>query len=129
MVKNIDIAEQGERYSIKAGGTVGFGKPVVPAGTVATGNNYIGWAEPDNAKASINEADQYVSGDIMNVILRGPVRLVEAGGDFAVGDFLKNGTGGKLVEETDGALRTVNTVAIALEAGSSGTWVRVVEVN
>lgn len=129
MVRYTSLAEQGERYSIKAGGTVTFGKPVVPAGTIATGNNYIGWAEPDNAIAAKNSADQYVANDIMNVILRGPVRVVEAGGVFAVGDFLKNGTGGKLVEETDGAVRTVNTVAIALEAGADGSWVRIVEVN
>jgi hypothetical protein len=129
MVRSIQIAEGGELYSIKASATCAFGKPVTAAGAVATGNDYVGWAHPDNTKANVNGADQYVSGDIMNVVLRGPVLQVEAGGVFAIGDFLKNGTGGKLIEETDGAVRTVLTVAIGLEAGADTAWVRIVEVN
>lgn len=45
-------------------------------------------------------------------------QMMEAGGAFTCADFLKWGTGGKLVVEASATTRTVNTVAIARQTSS-----------
>lgn len=113
--------------SFKAGGTITMNKPVAlsAANTVviATANNYVGVAMPDDAIAAKNAAEQYVSGDLLNVSLRGRVMTLEAGGVFAVGNFVKLGTGGKVVVEATAGTMTVNTIGIALEVGADESWV------
>lgn len=130
----VQIGEENELvYAFKAGGTIAFNKPVSLSAantvTLATNEKIVGWTLPDAEFGAKNEADEYVSGDLAKVRLEGEIFEAEAGGVFAVGDYVKVGTGGKLVEEVDGAVRTENTKGIALEAGSDGAWVRVMRLR
>lgn len=127
------LTHQENSMTSKAGAIVGFTKPVAlsAANTVITAiaGNYIGIAKPDDALAALNGADQYASGDLVQIKLRGPVEDLEAGGTFAVGNYVKFGTAGKVVVEAVATTRTVDTIGIALEAGTASAYAKIVRFD
>lgn len=127
-----NVLEQRFTKSFVAGGTIPFGKPVmISSGAiiVATTDQMIGVADYDDARAVVNDAEQYVAGDMVSVILDGPVETLEAGGTFAEGDYVKNATAGKMVVETTPTTKTLLTKGIALEAGAAASFVEIMRCN
>lgn len=122
------LIENDKNITLKAAAQTTFGLPVTYAGAIATGANYIGLADVDETIKAQNSdlGDYYPANATMRVKLRseisGKVLNMLAGGTFAAGDYVKFTTGGELIEETDGAVKTVNTVGIAMEAGADGVY-------
>lgn len=109
--------------TFSANADIAFGLPVAMSSAntvdVATASNAIGWAVPDDVVAASNSdlAEEYKSGELVNVKLKGEVLQVTAGvGGVAVGDFVKLGTGGKYIEDSS---KTLDTQGVALTAASA----------
>jgi len=122
------LIENDKNITLKAVAQTTFGLPVTYAGVIATGANYIGLADVDETVSAQNTdlGNYYPINSTMRVLLRseisGKVLNMLAGGTFAAGDYVKFTTAGELIEETDGAVSTVNTVGIAMDAGADGVY-------
>ena len=126
------LIEANNRYSFPAGADITFNKPVaLSSGTViiATGEDILGVAYPDDQAAVVNAAEKYVAGDMVLIELEGPIMNMELGGIVAAGAYVKVSTGGKLVAEATPTTRTVNTKGIALEAGVTDGWIKIVRLS
>lgn len=114
--------EQSDLYSLAAGETIAFGKPVMisSGGAVVAAANglMIGIAVVDDIIGAQNDAEQYESGDMVLIRLDGPIQKLVAGGTFAEGEYVKLDASGDVVVEATATTRTVLTKGIALEAGS-----------
>lgn len=101
------------------------------AKTSNTDDEYIGIVDYDHAYFANSGTSTYAADATVPVILRGPVMntVVDNGTAIAIGDFVKLGASGGVIQEATAGTKTLNTIGIALTAASgTGAEVRFVKL-
>ena len=113
-------------FSVRAPAQTAFGLPVTVTGAIATSENFIGFAAPDETVRAQNSdlGEYYPIGETMNIVLRsqvqGKILTLLAGGTFAAGNYVQLTTGGEVIVEATATTKTLATIGIAVTAGSDG---------
>lgn len=120
----------GEKYT--ADGAIGAGAVLTrgsAAGEVAeatSGDQPLAVADAGNFYDENGQDLDYEDGDVVRVVLSGPVYL-EANGSINAGDKLVADAGGTVVSAaTDGTADATEIVGTAMEDGSDGDTIRVI---
>lgn len=109
--------------TFKAGVDIAMGLPVKlsAAGTIVIGtaDNSIGWAAFDERKEALNDAETWLTGDMVRVKLKGEIMNVTANAAIAVGAFTLGAAAGKYAPEAVVTTKTLQTEGIAITAAAA----------
>ena len=105
--------EMGKPVKINSNGRVDI------SGNYTNGDLTIGVIDHMNDYVAENGTTTVAAGDPAQVLMDGFTEILETGGTYNAGVFVKLDANGKLIEEDTGSTRTVNSIGISLEASTA----------